>query len=265
MDSDELTKGHITACKKLYRQLRYSRNPNYGSKYMDKGNMMEEEAITLLCRLKKMFLTKNKERLINDFISGHPDLFNGKDILKTKEGWDTKCSWDVFTFPFPDEKLDSKYYWQNMGYLWLTGAEKWTTSYCLVNAPANLILAEKTKVFYRLGCPDATDPEYIHECIEIEKNMIFDMAKFVKDYPNFDLDCKDWQYDIPIKERLIEFEVVRRNYEIELIKERVIKCREYLNDLEKNYNPSVLLAHLDSDNGATIIEGSKIPLIKIAK
>jgi hypothetical protein len=67
----------------------------------------------------------------------------------------------------------------------------------------------------------------------IEKNMIFDMPKFRKDEPGFDFDIPpvDWTFDIPMKERVIEFKSYRDQYLIDLMPSVVKGARGYLNDL----------------------------------
>lgn len=229
--SAELTAGHITFCKKFYRELKYKRQPQIKSKYLDKGIAMEEDAITLLARVKGIMLQKNEENITNSFISGTPDIFIGESIRKAIKGYDTKCSWSLDTFPFPDDKLDATYFFQNMGYMALTGATSWTTAYCLVNAPGHLINNEKYTLSRRMGDPSSADPDYVKACIELERNMIFDMDQFQKDNPAFDLHTEVWEYDIPMKERLIEFEVKRDDNVIDKIYERVKLVRNKLNSL----------------------------------
>lgn len=218
-----------TALRKIYKELKYSRKQEFESKHMTKGLAGEENAITVLSRYKKKHFKKNEERINNDFLTGEPDLYLGKSIQQADEGFDTKCSWSLWTFPEADEKLDVKYYWQNMCYMMLTGAKKWTTAYCLVNAPEGLITAEKQKVWYAMGCPDDSNAKYIERCISIEKNMIFDMPQFLIDNRAFNLDCKDWVYDIPLSERVMLFETERDEKAIEALQVRINQCRAYMN------------------------------------
>ena len=195
--SDKLTKGHITFAKQFLRELKYGRTTQVKSKYIDKGHACEEDAITLLSRIKGVFLKKNEERIENDFLSGTPDLYVGESIRKATEGYDTKCSWSLDTFPFPDDELPGDYLFQNHGYMALTGASKWTTAYCLVNATGPLILNEKYILLRKLGdVPDNT-PAYVEGCKAIEKNLIFDMGQFQKDNPHFDLHTEVWAPGVP--------------------------------------------------------------------
>lgn len=217
--------------REIYVEHKYGRRKTICTKQMLKGTLQEEEAITLYCRVKKHIYCKNTARIENKFITGEPDLSDNEDIFKTKRGVDIKCSWSLFTFPFPDDKLDKSYEWQNLCYMCLSGAEEWATAFCLVNAPGFMILDEKKKLYYEMGCPADDDPTYIEGCIEIEKNMIFNLKEFkaVPENKTIDLDCKDWHYDIPLNERVVEFPTIRDDFKIELIEPTVIKARKYLN------------------------------------
>lgn len=233
----------------LYREYKFQRRQEFSSKYIEKGVQQEEDAITLLSLYLKRMLFKNAHRLTNDFITGEPDVFIGESIDKAEEGYDTKCSWSVWTFPF-EGPLDPKYYWQNMGYMALTGAKRWTTAYTLVNASAHQITSEKNKIWYAMGCPDETSDRYIEKRIEVEKNMIFDMAQFIDDNPGYDLDCPDWKYDIPLSERIKLFTVERDDQAIQMIYDRVTACRRFMNTA---YSSHVIIAEYDNDVNATII------------
>ena len=56
-------------------------------------------------------LVKNEERICNDFVSGTPDLWEGKSFMKADHVIDIKSSFDIFTFfsNLPN-KLDDMYY-----------------------------------------------------------------------------------------------------------------------------------------------------------
>lgn len=232
-----------TYLKQLHREERYNRRQEYSSKYIEKGLTQEENAITLLSRVKKRYLKKNTLRVNNKYLTGSPDLFSGLELMECEEGWDTKCSWDIFTFPYPDDKLDKSYYWQNQGYMGITGARRWTTAYCLVNAPAALIHSEKKAVWYKMGCPPDDNEDYLEKVIEVEKNLIFNMGEFMRDnesyfneHPEFELHCTDWHYDLPLKERVMEFVVQRNDEDIQLAYSTIEKCRTHMQELENQFD-----------------------------
>lgn len=234
--------------RKIYRMEKYRRNFPFTNQYVQKGIQQEEEGITLLqiyrnLKGQKTLFTKNSKRIKNGWVSGEPDLgVFGVPIKEWKEGWDVKCSWSLETFPFKEDYLVSSYEDQNMGYMWLTGAEKWTTSYVLVNCSEHQLNNEKMKWFYALQMPaDANDKywdDYQDKCKDVEKMMIYDYERFVKQNPYHDLviSKEEWfdeGYDIPIEERVIEKTIYRDDDKIEFYKERILFCREYLIKLDE--------------------------------
>jgi hypothetical protein len=205
---------------KLYRNHKFNRSELFTNKFVQKGILQEEEAVSFYQKYlqskgkKIIFLTNNKVkvRLENEYFTGEPDLTDTNDVYNCNEGFDIKCSWSLDSFPFPDEDLDKKYIYQNLVYMILTGAKKWTTAYVLVNATERMVFQEKEKFWYAYNMPSLGDKffdVYISKCKEIEKNMIFDYDKFIKDNPNHDIliSRKDW-FDsglyMDINDRVIE-------------------------------------------------------------
>lgn len=243
-EDKEAGKLGVTACTylgELYRELKYSRKKDFTSKAIEKGIRQEQDAITLLSLTRKHFLTKNTVRLNNEYLTGEPDCFIGKVITETEHGFDTKVSWSLWTFPYENDPLDKMYLWQDHGYIALTGAKKWTTAYCLVNAPANMITAEKQKLWYALDCPDDSNDRYMEKRMEIEKNMIFDMEQFQRDNPGYDLDIRDWDFDIPMSERVKEYTIERDEEVIESIYKQVRKSRAHMSRTYGIYSPQLLI------------------------
>lgn len=247
-----LSKGHLTEARKMYRELKWKRKPVLKVKAVQKGKIQEQDAVTLLSRMKMEMLKTNTEQIKNEFLSGTPDIYKGPTILTATHGWDTKCSWDPFTFPYPDQYegtmygIDPEYYFQNMGYMALTGASEWTTAYCLVNAPSFQITNEKYSLSRAMGDPGDSDPAFIEGCKEIEKNMIYDMDQFQRDNPHYTLHNEIWDFNIPKEERLIEFKVLRDDNIIDKIYERVKLVRKELMRLagrtieQKDFSPLIV-------------------------
>ncbi len=223
-----------TYLRELFRSYKYSREKVITNKYIEHGIKDEEEALTLLAVYKDIFLKKNHTRLTNKFLSGEPDTFVGESIKKAKEGYDTKVCWSIFTLPEKSDGIDSGYYWQDMSYCALTGAEKWTTVYTLVNADPTVINREKERIWYAYGKPQNSDDEWYEEYkrkkIEIEKNMIFDINRFREQYPFYEWDCNpdDWKFDIPMSERIVEFPVLRDDKIILQMYEKAQEARDYM-------------------------------------
>lgn len=207
----ETTKSYLVD---LYVKEKYGRENDIASKYLTKGLMVEEDSITLYSRVKKTFFSKNEERLSNEYITGVPDLYTGANILDTEVIIDLKSSWDIFTFFRTQTKeVNSDYYYQLQGYLFLTGARVAKLAYCLINTPEMLISDEKRKLMYKMGATTDESPDFLEACEKLDKAMTYD--------------------DIPLAKRLIEFTIPRDEAAIDKIKTKVLKAREYLNQLDR--------------------------------
>lgn len=235
-DNPELPDTCKTHLVDVFVASKYGRREEIKSKYIDKGNAREEDAITLLSRSVGVFLTKNSERLFNDYIQGEPDLFIGEDIRKAEVTIDTKVSWSAHTFFRAKNKdLNPEYYWQGNGYMNLTGAKKHIVAHCLINGTDKIITDEKKRLYYQLEITSELShnyEEYIEKCKQIEINHIFDLDSFLKEYPYFEFhnDVTKWEWDIPMKERLCVFEFHRDESEMNKISARVEECRKYMNE-----------------------------------
>lgn len=211
----------------------WGRREELNNKFLEKGNVREEDNITLQSILKKEMYRKNEERIENDFISGTPDFIIEDPKTKVKKIYDTKTSFSAHTFfrskynPLPD-----KYKWQVTGYMALTGANSAHVAFGLVNGTAKQILKEKYNLGFLYNEIDINlNPDYVNKCIQIEKNHIFDMKAFVKENPGFDFHCDPykWEWDIPIEQRSHIFDVPRVQADIDKIQWKVLVAREWMN------------------------------------
>lgn len=239
-EAGELSEGAKTEVISIWKEHKYDRIKQYTNKYTQKGIKHEDHAIDLYSEIKDRLFVKNKEYFKNDFLIGTPDLTDNKDFKKIKIGIDVKSSWDLHTFPIKlknkpllldKDLLSDNYFWQNMGYMALIpSAEKWITAYCLVNSPAKEITRAKLQWYYALDMNESEEnaEEYLYRCIEVEKNMIFDIRLFKQENPNFDLDCTEWNYDIPKEERVVEYTIERNEEDIKRIYEQVSKARRFI-------------------------------------
>lgn len=206
----ETCKAHLMEC---YVSHMYGRTKDITSKYLEKGTEVEEDAITLYSRVKRKFFKKNKDEITNDFFIGTPDLFEGESIRSADIITDIKSPWDIFTFyNVLSKPINKDYQWQLLGYMDLTGAKVGKLAYCLVDAPLKLINDAKRKLEWSMGVidPDA-DENYQAACEELEKLMTYG--------------------DIPIEERWIEFTVDRDDEMIKEAHDKIVLCREFLNEL----------------------------------
>ena len=241
-----LPKTITSELRKIHRAETFNRNFSFTNKYVQKGIAQEEEAISVYQLYRKKvkgintFFINNKKRLSNDYTSGEADLTDTNDFANCNEGFDTKCSWELETFPFKGDALDTAYECQNQDYMWLSGAKKWTTVAVLVNVTEDLLHKEKMKWFYLLDQPlDSEDKnynEYTKQAKELEIRLIFDYERFVKLNPGHQMEItrKEWfenGYDIPLEERVVEKESFYDQFFIDDLKQRIEVSRDYLKSL----------------------------------
>lgn len=190
----------------------YGREMDIHSKYMEKGTLVEEDAITLYSRINKTYFKKNKDRLTNKFLSGEPDLYTGESIFNADKIVDTKSAWNLFTFlKAKYEGYSKDYYWQLQGYMALTNAKSSELVYCLINTPEHLIEAEKQHLYFKIGNIDGqTNDAYVEGCKAIDRNSIFD--------------------DIPLADRMFTVKIDRDDTAIAAIYERVELCRKWISE-----------------------------------
>jgi hypothetical protein len=132
--AETLSVGAKTAVEKIAKQLVYGYDEEVSSKFMEKGILVEEQAIQLY---NEVFFTnhaKNTQRRSNEWVTGECDIVTPSKII------DIKSSWSLSTFPATARAGEDKTYeWQGRVYMWLWGLEEFEVAYCLVNTPDELI------------------------------------------------------------------------------------------------------------------------------
>lgn len=108
------------------------------SKYLDKGLMLEDEAIKAVGLITARQPKKHTGRVSNYWISGECDFISASCIE------DTKCSWSIDTFPFFQEDAEKEvkkagYDWQGQGYMWLYDRPVHYVHYVLLPTPYELL------------------------------------------------------------------------------------------------------------------------------
>lgn len=140
-----LSVGAKTHIRSLVSQDLFGVDFEVSSKEMEKGNLMEPDAIALLNRVRGLSLVKNTERRSNDWITGECDLFDAG----ARRGHDLKCSWSVATFPISLVDCEDKLYeWQMRGYMWLWDAAFWDVDYALLSTPEHLCRWEPASMHF---------------------------------------------------------------------------------------------------------------------
>lgn len=201
MQKQGLGKTGETELQKWYLSKKYGRKPDWYSKFVEKGLMVEDVGINCLSKHLDIQLHKNDEWFEGDFMIGTPDIIHDGIV------YDIKSSWDIFTFPFFGDKIpNNDYEYQMQGYLSLTGYKSAVLVYCLIDTPQVLITQELRRLYYDSGgrAEDWT-PE---TNIELAENYKFN--------------------DIPLSDKMRFFRVERDDVKIKAIQDRVVVCREFL-------------------------------------
>lgn len=192
-----------TYLKELAIEEKFGIRKEFSSRYTDKGNIQEDTAIEMASKVLSLpFALKNTEYFENEFIKGTPDLILENEII------DIKCSWDGTTFPWFEDELPNKdYFWQLVGYMWLTGRTKARVVYCLVDTPEDIVQDEIRRTSWKkfeIDVTEETENEVRakHEFSHISEN------KRIRAY-------------------LIELNEAN----IEQVKEKLLHAREYYNEL----------------------------------
>lgn len=156
----------------------YGVRKNIQSKYLNKGLKLEDTAIDKSIQwLDLPFALKNEQFFENDYFCGTPDLIVDGIV------YDTKCSWDCFTFPLFEKDIPTKdYYYQLQVYMELTGCKKAVLVYVLLNTPDELTYEEKHNYDnldkkYRIKTYKI---DYDESVIEDLKNRVEQIREFIK-------------------------------------------------------------------------------------
>lgn len=199
----ETCKKHLLKCWIYQKYGRYKEEEN---KYIEKGNLMEEDGITLYSLCTGTMYVKNTEVFENDYIIGTPDIIHGGIVRDIKNSWSIFTFWENLVKP-----LNKDYLYQLNGYVALVpGATGGRLVYTLCNTPDVLIEQEKARLRYKMGLIDPEANEvYLKACELIDKNSTFD--------------------DIPKEERYIEFEVPP--VDMDKVYERIELCRNFMSNL----------------------------------
>jgi hypothetical protein len=198
--------------QELALEDKYGIRKDINSRYMDKGNLVEDEAIQLASSVLELeFVVKNEEYFSNDYIKGTPDVLGSNFIL------DVKSSWDATTLPwFAEECPNKDYYWQLMAYMWLCDRDKALLCYCLIDTPNAMIQDEIRRLIWKMD----VDPRY--------KNMDSDEKELAATEHILSLHNVD---RIPTDKRVKAYLIERDEQVIEQIKEKIEHAREYYNEI----------------------------------
>lgn len=186
----------------------FNRQVEIKSKYLEKGNIMEDQSLDEVAkRFNIGILIKNEKHYSNEWMQGTPDAIINDCVIDVKNSWDwTTLPLLETEIPF-DIKGSLSYYWQLQIYMTLTNKKSAKLIYTLLDTPEHLIQNEAYWYSKNNGYGDLSDEM---------------LAEFTK---------KMTYKDVPEKYKYKSFDVERNDNDIKLIKERVMECREYIEHL----------------------------------
>lgn len=127
----ETTKTYIRAVAK---QDFYGYNVDLNNKYINKGNLQENDSIALFNSVMFSNYSKNTERLNNEWLTGEADIVLDDQIV------DIKTSWSLETFPATSEEgINKLYEWQLRAYMMLYDKNYASLVYCMVSTHPSLL------------------------------------------------------------------------------------------------------------------------------
>lgn len=220
--------------KELWRSEFLGRTNHVMSKYIDKGLMVESQAITSYSGISGMPFFKNKERKSNDYLTGCPDNTYGKIR-------DIKSSWSLDTFPLTDKGVENKDYdWQLQSYMDLWNYEESELIYCLVDTPFHMIEDElrrmdwKHDIFDMAGDVRKSRIDLIQETIPKHIFTHKGLEEFCQQSASIRIEWFDDFVPIPDELRVKKFHVNRDKKMIETLYEQIKKARAYMNSLSES-------------------------------
>ena len=179
---DELKLGATmtTHLKKWFAEQKSGVREEIRSKYFDKGNMCEADAIDITAeRLGLGILEKNLVHFNDEHFQGTPDVYTDELVI------DTKCSWDYTTFlDAVTSPINKDYEAQLQVYMHLLGLKKAKLVYVMLDTPAEANYGED--VFYsHLPIEQrffAFDLEYDPAMILAMQDKVTNARTFLKQY-----------------------------------------------------------------------------------
>lgn len=182
-----------------------------------KGKIQEPEGIALLSIVDGCEYQKNEERICNEYLSGIPDLFKGKEIYKASKIIDLKNSWD---YPGFLKKLNTPLLQANnqqiQGYMDISGALEGEVADVLVDMPETIINDYRRKLMYRMNVISDQSPEYLAAVAEMERSMYFGAIP---------------RHQRVFKKKVVPFSDIIRQQ----LYDKVKVCREWLFNFDEMY------------------------------
>jgi len=142
-ERDTLADGAMTFLEELASQVALDWEKDLDLRMIEKGRIVEDEAIQLYNDVNFTNYVKNTERKSTDLITGECDIDDPENSLII----DIKSSWSKATHPYVLHLGGKKgYEWQLRAYMHLWDRNKAQLAYCLVDTPYELLGYEDEKL-----------------------------------------------------------------------------------------------------------------------
>lgn len=213
----------LTAKKELmiiYNQVVYDWNEDeVTTPAMEKGNLVQTDSILMYSKVSGKLFTENNTQLENEWFTGKPDLFLGKDIYNAEQVDDMKNSFILSNFSdhtvetvTKDQKCQLNCYYS------LTGASGGNIVHALMSLPEEMFQKECQKLLWKMANNGEIATEYSPLYLEAVEKL---KKKFIYDH-------------IPEEERIFIQPVPKDEELIEKMKAKVPILRNWL----ENYHNS---------------------------
>lgn len=137
-----LSDGAKTELKRIAKEFMFCYHKVVDTKFMEKGNLLEEAAIEFLSHFFFQKFTKNTERRENKYLTGECDIW-----VPSVRTIDTKVPWSLDTFPLLREDAhDPIYEWQGRGYMSLWDVPEHMVAYVMFDTPDDLRKWEQPEI-----------------------------------------------------------------------------------------------------------------------
>ena len=174
-----LSVGAMTYCYERAKEFVYGYRPEISSKYLEKGLLVEDEAIQLYNLVNFTQYKKNTVRIENDCLTGECDIDGDDEII------DIKSAFSLATFPAISSRIDAKLYdWQGRAYMILYDKPKFKIAYCMISTPEHLC---------------QYDDSTLHEVDHIDPSLRVTVREFERDEEKdklIEIKCKAAQVQI---------------------------------------------------------------------
>ena len=181
--------GELSAvCKSYLKEWYAGEREEIFSKYLNKGNIVEQKNIDFMSEIFGVEYKKNSIQMHDEYMVGTCDVVHGDMIADIKSPWDIK----TMNEKVDEEEMDKDYEWQGRGYMRLWNKTKFRLFYGLQNTPS---MGEWVK-------------EVIYDDMPIELRWVaFELQRDVtieQDIVNRVIMCRAWlaNYDAKVKSRL---------------------------------------------------------------